>query len=81
MRKEENKFHTWVICCVVVRILATGPQQTGKVSRSVGRECVNNGFMKRVSKLPQTLARRAFSFGFDPGVDEDPSCIELYCEI
>jgi len=86
---NEFRWHcTCVICCVVVRILANGLQQTGNVSNNVGLECVNRGFMYLVSKSPQILARNAFSLGFMPPMPalllpppgNDPSCIELYCE-
>lgn len=36
---------TCVSCSVVVSKRATGLQHTGKVSSSVGRECVNSGFI------------------------------------
>jgi hypothetical protein len=35
----------WVNCSVVVSILASGVQKVGSVSKRVGREFVNNGFM------------------------------------
>lgn len=35
----------WVSCSVVVSILAIGVQNEGSVSKRVGRELVNNGFM------------------------------------
>lgn len=86
---ELGRHRTCVICCVVVRILASGLQQTGNVSNNVGLECVNRGFMYLVSKSPQILASNAFSLGFVPPAPplllpppgSDPSCIELYCEM
>lgn len=56
--------HTCVSCSVVVSSRANGAHHTGKVSNNVGRECVNNGFMYRESKLPHHLAKIAFSLGF-----------------
>lgn len=85
-----KRHDTCVICCVVVRILANGLQQTGNVSSNVGLECVSKGFMYLVSKSPQILASNAFSLGFVPPPllppplpppGNDPSCIELYCEM
>lgn len=42
---------TCVSCSVVVSKRATGLQHTGKVSSSVGRECVNSGFIYLEKKL------------------------------
>ena len=61
----EEKDHTCCICSEVVSIRAMGAQHRGRVSISVGRLCVNSGFMYLVSKPLQARASHAFS---DEGV-------------